>query len=169
MKTLIILAATALMTVSAYAQEYYKDGALFKINDSLTLKCVTFKSTIGILNVKTYPRARQENNVADIKDRSAFKRAFEETFTPSELEKYQNMTFSLGVIHNSLLKPVDVEFAFQNKAPGNTIPPAKFATLRQKLIDYLEFKPIFTLEPDLYYNWDEGVIAPIRYYLEPTK
>lgn len=170
MKTLITLAATALMTIAASAQEYYKDGALFKINDSLTLKCVTFKSTIGILNVKTYPMTPQENNVADIKDLSAFKRAFEETFTPEELEQYKDVvSITPIIIHNGLLQPVDVMFSFHDKIPDNTIPPAKFATLRQKLIDHLEFKPIFTLDPDLYYNWEEGVIAPIRYYFQPQQ
>lgn len=40
MKTLIAFMAATLTVITAAAQEYYKDGALFRINDSLTLKCI---------------------------------------------------------------------------------------------------------------------------------
>lgn len=89
MKTLIAFLAATLAVLTAAAQDYYKDGALFKINDTLTLKCITFKSTIDILNVNKEYTIDQtfDGDVATPKDwGEAFTKALEETFTPVELK-----------------------------------------------------------------------------------
>lgn len=154
MKTLITFMAVVLTVITATAQDYYKDGALFKINDNLTLKCVTFKSTIGILNIREYNIDQTlDSDVATPKDWDAFKRALEETFTPAELEEYKNVRMGINITHDGSLKPVDVSFSIENKTPDNTISPAQFAMFRQKLLDYLEFESNLKLDSTHYYNW----------------
>ena len=167
MKTLITFIAAVLTVLTAAAQDYYKDGALFRINDSLTLKCVTFRSTIGILNVKEYMIDQTaDNDVATPLNWSAFKKALEETFTPEELGQYADVMMGINITHDGLLKPVDVSFSIENKAPDNTISPTQFAMFRQKLLDYLKFESSFKLNPTHYYNWYGNKIFSIKYLLQ---
>lgn len=172
MKTLFALTITFLATLSSFAQDY-KDGELFKINDSLTLKCIIFQgihsSTINIVSTSAfeYPfDSSIENTLVQMKDRSILKRAFQETFTPEELERYKDVEMSIIITHNGTLKPVDAMFSIGNKEPDNAISPFKFATLRQKLIDYAEFETKLKLNPDLYYTWNENIVVPLSYYLQ---
>ena len=173
MKTLIAFMAATLTVITAAAQAYSKDGAFFRINDSLTLKCILFQSsrnsTISIVSTNefNYPRDRSiENTLVSLKDRSAIKRSFQETFTPAELELYNDVILTMGITHDGLLKPVDAWFTIPNQAPGNTISPNKFAILRQKLLDYVQFTTPLKLNPDLYYSWSENLVMPISYYLQ---
>lgn len=165
MKTFITFIAAVLTVITATAQDYYKDGELIKISDSVTLKCDASEDIIGLRGIKSYTYAEQDNNVASLKDRTVFKNALEETFTPEELEKYKDIILVIGVIHDASLKPVDIDFAFSRT--GGDIPPLKFGTLRQKILESIEFIPVFKslqLKPGMYYRWDEGLIAPIWYY-----
>lgn len=165
MKTLITFIAAVLTVVTAAAQDYYKDGALIKINNDLTFKSEVSENFISLINVKKYSvYAPQKSAGAGLTDRSVIKRALEETFTAEELEKYKDVTLSFNAVLNASLKPVDVMFVFQKGAPGNAIPPAKFATLRQKIMEYAQFRTNIKLNPGEYYSWDEGLVAPIWYY-----
>ncbi|MCC8062731.1 MAG: hypothetical protein LIO68_05765 [Rikenellaceae bacterium] len=165
MKTLITFIAAILTVVTAAAQDYYKDGALIKINDDLTFKCGANEDFISLTNVKKRSvYAPQKSAGAALTDRSVIKRALEETFTAEELEKYKDVMLSFDAVLNASVKPVDVAFAFQNGDPGNTIPPAKFAKLRQKIMEYAQFRTNIKLNPGEYYYWDEGLVAPIWYY-----
>lgn len=164
MKTLITLIAAVLTVLTAAAQDYYKNGALVKIDDELTFRCSTNEDFISLTNVKRKSvYAPRESAGAGLTDRSVIKKALEETFTAEELEKYKDVSLSFSTVLNASLKPVDVTFSFQNET-GRTIPPAKFATLRQKIMDYAQFRTNFKLNPGEYYYWDEGLIAPIWYY-----
>lgn len=164
MKTFIIFFAAILAFCPTVAQNYYKDGALIKINDDLTFQCGVFRSFIGLRSTKNYPI--DQYGVATVIDRYAIKRAFEETFTADELQKYRDRILNFSVIHDGKLKPVDIDFVFQEEVPENTISPIKFAILRQKLLDYLKFKSNFKLNPQSYYVWDENIVAPLSYYLQ---
>lgn len=173
MKTLITFIAAVLTVVTAAAQDYYKDGALFRVNDCLTLKCIVFQGsasyTISIVstNAFNYPTDSSiENTLVNLKDRSVLKRAIQETFTSEELERYQDVHLSIAIIHDGTLKPIDVLFTIDNKMPDKTIPPFKFATLRQKLLDYVQFETRQKLSPNLYYYWNENIVVPISYYLK---
>ncbi len=157
--------AAVLTVLTVAAQDYYKDGALIKINDDLTFKCGVSENSISLTNVKRHSvYAPQKSAGAALTDRSAIKRAFEETFTVEELEKYKDVTLLFDIVLNASVKPGDVAFAFQNGDPGNSIPPAKFATLRKKIMEYAQFRTNIKLNPGEYYSWDEGLIAPIWYY-----
>lgn len=165
MKKIITFIAAVLTVLTATAQDYYKDGAFVKINDDLTFKCEVSENFISLTNVKKYSTyAPQKSAGAALTDRSVIKRALEETFTPEELETYKDVILSFSIVLNASLKPVDVTFSFQNGAPGNTIPPTKFATLRKKIMDYAQFRTNLKLNPGEYYYWDECLIAPIWYY-----
>lgn len=175
MKTLITFIAAVLTVLTAAAQDYYKDGALFKVNDDLTLKYIVFQggttSTINIFSTKAFSYqfdSSVDHKTATLKDRSILKRALEETFSPAELEKYKDVEMGIHIIYNGSLKPVDAMFSIGNKAPDNTIPPIKFATLRQKLIDYAEFATTLKLDSDLYYTWNESIVVPLSYYLQSS-
>lgn len=166
MKTLITFIAAVLTVLTAVAQDYYKNGALIQINDDLIFKCYVNEDFITLVNTrKESIYAPRESAGAGLTDRSVIKKALEETFTAEELEKYKDVSLSFNAVLNASLKPVDVTFSFQNET-GRTIPPAKFATLRQKIMDYARFRTNFKLNPGEYYSWNEGLIAPIWYYCD---
>ncbi len=173
MKTIITF-ITAILTLStAIAQDYYKNGALFKVNDDLTLKYIVFQgatSRINIFSTEAFSYqfdVRIDRPSVTLKDYSILKRALEETFSPEELQKYKDVEMGIHIICNGQLKPVDAMFSIRNEAPDYTIPPLKFAMLRQKLIDYAEFvTQSKNLCTDQYYTWSESIVVPLSYYLQ---
>ena len=164
MKTLFTFIAAVLTVLTVSAQDYYKNGTLIQINDDLTFKCYVNEDFITLVNTKKINIyvPRKSANAALI-DRSVIKKALEETFTAEELENYKDVTLSFNAVLNASLKPIDITFSFENET-GRTIPPAKFATLRQKIMDYARFQTNLKLHPGEYYLWDEGLIAPLWYY-----
>lgn len=170
MKTLLALfAALITVTTTAAAQHAYKDGELFKINDTVTLQCtMSQQKFIGLRSTEKFEFDKSVNDVVTSpEDYSVFKRAFEETFTSEERDKYKDVMIGLCVIHDGRMRPTDVWFSFENKIPDNTIPPTKFATLRQKILNYVTFRANPYTIPDKYYRWYDG-IGSMRYYLNIT-
>lgn len=166
MKRPFVLFLVAMATpLFGRAQTAYTDDFVIWQDNRPVFRCTTTPHTISLTYVQPYARSEkpQENNVAGLKDRSVFKKALEATFTSEELERYQDMMFSLGVIHDADLRPVDLWFSF-DKEPGQTIPPDKFVVLRQNILQRVEFTPVFPLDRGRYYSWEEGLIAPLWYY-----
>lgn len=167
MKTLIAFLTTVLATLwTSWAQNYYTDGSV--IEDKVN--CSISKYSIALTGIQQYqyprPDTPQENNVAEIKDRSVIKQALEAVFTSEELDKYNDLPLTFGIIHDAMSRPVDVWFSF-DKELGQTIPPAKFVELREKLLQLVEFRPIFQLQSGKYFSWSEDLIAPLGYYRDP--
>ena len=166
MKRQLVFLLVALTTpLLGWAQNYYTNDFVIQQDNRPVFRCTTTPHTISLTYCPQYARSEkpQENNVAGLKDRSVFKKALEATFTPEELERYKDMMFSLGVIHDADLRPVDLWFSF-DKELGQTIPPDKFVALRQKILQLIEFTPVFPLDRGKYYTWEEGFIAPLWYY-----
>lgn len=164
MKALLTLVGALLLSTTLFAQDLYQNESMIRINNDLTFKCYVNEDFITLVSIKKESvYAPRKSAGAGLTDRSVIKKALEETFTAEELEKYKDVILSFNAVLNASLKPVDVTFSFQNET-GRTIPPAKFATLRQKIMDYARFRTNFKLNPGEYYYWDECLIAPIWYY-----
>ncbi|MDE5944419.1 MAG: hypothetical protein K2G93_02395 [Rikenella sp.] len=169
MKSVIVFFIVALiMPLTGRAQNYYSDGSVIKQGSETVFNCSISKYSISLVNPREYPRSStpQENNVVGIKDRSVFKQALEEVFTPTELETYKDMILTFGIVHDASARPVDVWFSF-DKEIGKTIPPSKFVELRERLLQLVEFATTFRLTPGKYYSWSENIIAPLWYYRDP--
>ncbi|MDE6499721.1 MAG: hypothetical protein K2K83_03340, partial [Rikenella sp.] len=153
MKTLIVFLIVTLATPWTGWAQHYSKGAVIKQNNEAVFNCSISEYSIALVSTRQYPRSDtpQENNVADIKDRSVFKQALEEVFTPTELETYKDMILTFGFVHDAKLTPVDVSFSF-DKEIGKTIPPSKFIKLRERLLQLVEFAPMFQLTPGKYYS-----------------
>ena len=166
MKTFITFIVLMLTVGSAAAQDYYQDKTFITINDSVVLRCSTFKSVVGIQSTKSYDYEYVEYPITWIKNRVIFKQALEEIFTPTELETYKDMILTFDFVHDAKLNPIDVSFSF-DKEIGKTIPPSKFVKLRERLLQLVEFATTFRLTPGKYYSWSENIIAPLWYYRDP--
>ena len=169
MRTLLSMIAVIMSVIPAIAQNDYRNGIHIHINDSTTWKCSIFKNYIGLQNISKYDFDTISGSItADPADYSIFKRAFDETFRPEEQVKYGDVWLSIEIILTGEMQPVDVGFSFENKAPANTIPIARFITLRQKILNYVSFPPNPYAKPDKYYRWCKG-IGTIHYYLNMIK
>lgn len=166
MKKIITMAFLILTFNSAYSQQNYYNGQEIFIDNTLAFQCRSSSGGFILSNkfdVETTMRNQEiPDNINDweasaiVRTNAKFKsnaeilRAFNETFTQTELNSFTNEHMGLHFTFNNSGDIVRLSIDFNNNNAMTSISPQKYATLYKKIKQYVKFN---VTVPKLYYNF----------------